>query len=312
VPLSSVPDTGEAARPTAGRGSVAPYDFRRPTKLSREHIRIAQMAYEAFARRLTTLLTSSLRQVCKVAVLDISQQSYEEYVTGLETQTLMVPIAIPPLSGTGVLQFSLETALACVDHMLGGPGGAQTVRSLTEIEISLLRGLIDQMLDVMRYSMESIVGINPSVVSIDYNPQFVQAAGATDAVAVASFELAIGARTDTLTLCLPLTPLLPRLAAHSQRPSRGSGNDPNTDAAAARALRERLGDVPVDVTVRFASTPVSPSAILTLTEGDIIPLNHKVGAPLAVRAGGVNFARGVAGKAGNKLAALIVETPEEH
>ena len=153
----------DAARPlNAGRGSVVPYDFRRPTKLSRENVRMLQMAYETFARRLTTLLTSGLRQVCKVTIVDISQRSYEEYVTELEAQTLMVPISVPPLAGTGVLQFSLPTALASIDHMLGGPGGKQAPRTLTEIETTILRGLLDQMVGVLRYSFEPIVAINPT------------------------------------------------------------------------------------------------------------------------------------------------------
>ena len=58
---------------------VTPYDFRRPTKLSRDHVRALQMAYETFARRLTTLLTSTLRQVCRVNIREITQQSFDEY-----------------------------------------------------------------------------------------------------------------------------------------------------------------------------------------------------------------------------------------
>src|ERR1700733_2614613 len=65
------------------------YDFRRPTKLARDHIRILQMSFETFARRLGTLLTSSLRALCQVNLLAIEQQSYEEYISGLSTPTVL-------------------------------------------------------------------------------------------------------------------------------------------------------------------------------------------------------------------------------
>ncbi len=289
---------------------MATYDFRRPTKLSREHVRLLQMAYETFARRLTTLLTSGLRQVCQVTLAEISQQSYDEYVSGLDAQTLMVPVTAPPLAGTGVLQFSLECSLAAVDHMLGGPGGRQVARTLTEIEASLLRGLLEQMVGVLRYSLEPIVAVTPAIGAIEYNPQFLQAASATDAVVVGSFDMAVGAETCRLTLCLPLAALLPRLAA--QRPKTGDVLDAHAAADTARRLRERLGDVPVDVTVRFAPVDLSPARILSLAEGDVLPLTHRVGAPLTVEAGGVTFARAIAGKSGSRLAALIVDTPQEH
>src|SRR4051794_14985433 len=132
-------------RPTASRtpprNAVVAYDFRRPTKLSREHVRMLQMAFETFARRLTTVFTSGLRQVCQVTIIEINQQTYDEYVSGLATPTLLVPITLPPLEGTGVLELSLPVALAAIDHMLGGPGGTQQTRALTDIESGLFRGL---------------------------------------------------------------------------------------------------------------------------------------------------------------------------
>ena len=268
-----------------------------------------QMAYETFARRLTTLLTSGLRQVCKVTIVDISQRSYEEYVTELETQTLMVPISVPPLAGTGILQFSLPTALSAIDHMLGGPGGKQPPRTLTEIETTILRGLLDQMVDVLRYSFESIVAIHPSIDSIEYNPQFVAAATATDAMVVGEFEMVIGTETCPLTICLPLTPLLPKLTTQRTRVDSADATMVNNETA--RQLRERLGDVPVEITVRFSPVDLSPARILSLAEGDIVALSHKVGAPLTLRAGGVTFAKAMAGKSGSRLAALIVQTPQE-
>jgi flagellar motor switch protein FliM len=290
---------------------VTPYDFRRPTKLSREHIRMLQIAYDTFSRRTTTLLTSGLRQVCQMSVVDITQQSYEEYVSGLATPTLMAPIQVPPLAGACVLEFSLPMALTAIDHMLGGPGGTQQARTLTDIEITLVRGLLDQMVGVLKYSLEPLVRIEPTLGAIEYNPQFVQAASATDSVVVVSFDMTVGSESCLATLCLPLAPLLPKLMA--QRAHDHGGDDARAAAEiAGRRLRERLGDVPVDVSVLFKPLVVSPTRLLSLAEGDVLPLTHRVGAPLAVQAGGVTFAGAIAGKSGSRLAALIVETPQEH
>ena len=58
--------------PPAPAADVVAYDFRHPTKLSREHARILQVITETFARRLTTLLTSGLRQLCHVDERDVA------------------------------------------------------------------------------------------------------------------------------------------------------------------------------------------------------------------------------------------------
>ncbi len=268
-----------------------------------------QIAYETFARRLTTVLTSSLRQVCVVSIGKIKQRSYEEYISALESETLVVPLNIPVLGGSGVLEFSLETALAAVDHMLGGPGGDQPVRTLTDIESSLMRGLVTQMVGGFSYSMEQIVQLSVSIGQLEYNPQFVQACAATDPVVVGEFDMLVGTVRCTMTLCLPLAPLLPKLIAH-----RAKEEDDDARLAAHQAerrVRDRLGEVPVDVTVRFTSVELSSTKILSLTEGEILPIPHRVGVALDVQAGGITFAKAIAGRSGNRLAALIVQTPQE-
>lgn len=289
------------------RGPIVAYDFRRPTKISREHVRSLQMAFETFARRLTTLLTSGLRQICQVTVSDISQQSYDDYIGGLENPTLVVPLSIAPLPGTATMQFSLPITLAAIDHMLGGPGGRQQSRTLTDIEATLLRGLLDQIMGVLRYSIEPIVPMDPVAGAIEYNPQFVQASSASDAVIVGEFEMSIGEERSPLTISLPLASLLPRLNA--QRPRESSQEADEKAALAAVRLRERLSDLPLEVSLQFDQVALSPTHILTLAVDDLVPLAHRVGAPLTVHAGGVRYARAVAGKSGTRLAALVVEGP---
>ena len=310
MPLNPTGARSDAARTLmAGRGAVVAYDFRRPSQLSRENVRLLQAAFETFARRLTTLLTSGLRHVCHVTPVDMSQQAYEEYITGRPAMTLLVPVTMPQLPGVGVLEFSLPAALAAVDHMLGGPGGPQPTRQLTDIEITLVTGLLEQMVDVLRYALEPIIAVTPTLGPIEYNSQFVQSASATDAMLVSLFDMAIGTEQCQLSLCLPLAPLLPRLMAQRAREDHASGA--GDDAGTAEALRARLGDLPVDLAIQFRPVRLSPNRILELAVGDVISLDHRIGLPLTVRVGGVGFASAIAGRAGARLAALVTETPQE-
>jgi flagellar motor switch protein FliM len=289
---------------------VQPYDFRHPTKLSRDNARVMQMVYDSFARRLTTVFTSALRQVCHVSVGDITQRSYEEYVAGLPSTTLLLPLTIAPLHGIGVLEFSLPVALGAIDHLLGGPGGPQPTRTLTEIEVSLVGGLLDQMVATFRHAMEPVVTLSPEAGGIEYNPQFLQAAAATDAMVTGDFALHIGREKSRLTLCLPLAPLLPRLEAQHPGDRRDGGPDASA-ATTARLLRSRLGNVPVDVSVRFAPVRIPSDRLLSFGVGDVIPLPHRVGVPLHLYVGERPFATAVAGRSGTKLAALLVDNPQE-
>jgi flagellar motor switch protein FliM len=310
TPPATAGSTRKLMRRAPKAGVVVPYDFKRPTKLSREHVRTLQMSYETYSRRLTTVLTSELRQVCLVSLVAIEHQSYEEYIAGLEQSTLTAVLDIDPLHGTALLEFSIPTALACVDHMLGGPGGEQPDRQLTDIESGLIRGLIDQMLSVLRFAAESTIGLAPVLRSIEFAPQFVQAAAASDSVIVASFEMVVGKQTCVSTLCVPFAAILPRLQAGREQRAQSSAERLALEQA-AREVAAALGGVPVEVTLSMQPSVLTSAQLVALRPGDIVPLRHRVTTPLTIRSHGITFAQALAGRQGSRLAGLVVGTSRE-
>jgi flagellar motor switch protein FliM len=309
---SSLASGGRSPGRISRRGSKSsgpePYDFRRPTKLSREHIRTLQIAYETFARQYTTILTTTLRAVSQVSLLSIEQLTYDEYIASLSSPTIVAMFSIDPLPGTAILEFSLSTAMACIDHMLGGSGGPQPQRPLTDIEAPLLHGLIDRTLGELRYAFETIVTLKPQMTTIEYNPQFAQAGATSDAVIVASFEMRVGSEECVATICLPFGSILPKLQS-----------DPSATvlSEAQRLAREvayrnvvlGLEGAPIEVTVQFQSVRMHPVDLVGLQPGDVVPLTHPTSAPLAVTTAGITFAFAVPGAKGNRLACLVVQSP---
>ena len=79
-------------------------------KLSRDHIRALQMSHETYARRVTTLLTSGLRQICQVNLVAIEHQSYEEYIATLAPTTILSVLDMGNMPGTALFEFSVPTA----------------------------------------------------------------------------------------------------------------------------------------------------------------------------------------------------------
>ncbi|GGS86675.1 flagellar motor switch protein FliM [Planobispora rosea] len=285
------------------------YDFRRPIKLSREHTRTLQIAYETFARQYTTLLTSTLRVVSQVSLVSIQQLTYDEYISGLANPTIVATLTLDPLPGAAIMEFSLSTAMASIDHMLGGPGGPQIERPLTDMELPLLRDLLNRVLDEMHYAFESITDFRPMLGAVDYNPQFVQAAAPADAVIVASFEMHVGSEECIMTFCLPFTSIFPKLQVNDNDVTL-SDSQRRTREEAHRNMVAALGTTPIEVSVRFDSVELRPEQIVRLEPGDVVPLTHAVTAPLAVTAADITFAHAVPGSQGPRLACLVVPTPQ--
>src|SRR4051795_2421768 len=195
-----------------GSSGPAPYDFRKPIKLSREHIRTLQIAFETYARSCGTLLTTRLRVVSSVTLASIEQLNYDEYIASLANPTVIAVVSLDPLAGTVLVELASSAAMTAIDHMLGGPGGPQPERPLTEVEMPLLRGLLERMLGELRYGFETLVDIQPKLKEIEYNAQFLRAHSPGDACVVASFDLKIGAEECVASICLPFNTILPVLS----------------------------------------------------------------------------------------------------
>jgi flagellar motor switch protein FliM len=287
-----------------------PYDFRRPIKLSREHIRTLQIAYETYARGCATLLTSRLRTLSSVTLLAIEQLTYEEYVETLSSPTMMCSVTLEPLPGIALMELSLGAGMAAIDHLLGGPGGAQPQRPPTDLEMPLLRGVLERMLAEMKYSFESLVELTPVLGAIEYNPQFVRTFAPSDAVVVASFEMRIGAEECVATMCLPFGMILPVLQS-GEADAELTPNEAEARRTAQVNLVAGLESVPLEVSVTFESVRMRASDVVDLQIGDIVPLNHPVARPLAITANDTTFAHAVPGNQGTRLACLVVPAPTE-
>ena len=287
------------------------YDFRRPIQLSREHARMLHLAFDGFARQATTVFTSSLRTVCSVTLASVEQRTYAEYVDSLESSTYLTLFSAEPMHNLGVLEIPLVATMTCIDHMLGGPGGAtQPQRPLSDIEASVASGMIERLLSEMRYSMSGVVPLDPMITGVEYSPQFAQVAGASDVMVVAELELRISDRTFRMTICLPFGGLLPHLVK-AAAPVPVSERERQQRARASAELLLQFQKVPVDVSVRMHPTVLPPDLLSDLAPGDVLRLGHRAEAPLDVVVDGTTFAHATAGARGPRLAALIVGTPKE-
>ena len=306
-PVAAVPGAGHP-NGRGRRGAPRTYDFRRPTKLSREHVRVLQIAQEGFARQATTILTTFLRAGARLQLVGIEQYSYDDYLATLPETVFITTFTLEPLAGKGLLAYPLDMGMAIVDHMLGGSGRAeQPNRPMTAMETAITTHLLSRLLEEFAAAFATITEIQPALNGFEYNPQLAQAASGSDTVMVATFEMSVGAREGEATLVLPFSSFATALnnAASPQLSETALAKR----RRAAEALTERLNLVPVDVSVRFAPLTVSSADLLSLAVGDVLLLRHPPDSPLEVTTNDVTFAYAIASNHRRRLAAAIVPTP---
>ena len=296
-----------------GRRTTAepkPYDFRRPLTMGRDTSRRLEMGFERFARMWGTQLTSRLREPCSVVHDGLSLRTYDDYVSTLPSPTALVLCQVDATRQAAMVQFPVATALVWVDFLFGGTGlGDERERELTDIELVVVRDLMQRALDDLAYSFASIVPVAVSVRSVQYNPQFVQATSAAEPVVVASFTLRVGQRSDTATLMLPADLMLVEPTAGDVDADRAA-EQARTRAQAREQLETLVRDVPVDVEVQFTPIVVHPREVVELSVGDVLPLDHPATRPLDVVVDHIVLAHAAAGSHGSRLACQIVAVEE--
>jgi flagellar motor switch protein FliM len=292
--------------------NVVPYDFRRQSKFSRDHVRAFQIVNETLARQLSTVLATTLRASASCTFEKVEQLTYDEYVRIVPNPSYLVILALNPLSGAAVLQLPLPIVFAAIDRLLGGTrdDADSPERPLTEIESNLMRSLVDRALRELEYAYETLVHVEVEVVQQEFNPQFAQIAAPSDMVVLVSLDTRIGENHGTTTICIPyatMQPVLEGLASQSLFLDH-RGHDP---IAWQQQLAGALEDVGVDVSVRFDSVSLTSSEIVDLQVGDIVPLNHPVDKPVTITVDDVQCYHGVTGRQGKRLACVVVDTIEE-
>ncbi|OLF06905.1 flagellar motor switch protein FliM [Actinophytocola xanthii] len=313
TPLSS----GHAAGHTRFGGLVRDgrptedYDFLRPPKLAREHLRTLQLICETFSHRLGVLLTSRLRVLCRAVPGQIEQVGAGDYFARVDSEPMLIaPLTIEPLPGTAAVEMSLNAAMTCIDHLLGGSGGPQPQRQLSDIETPLLREVLTACLGELAYSFEDVTRLTPVLGQLEYNRQLVQLGGPTEALIVAGFDLAVGESTSPLSLLLPLQSVLPALQRHHEQAAVSPGERAMRQAA-RDLITTRLQDVPVEVRVEFNPIRLRSDQLLDLRPGDVVPLDHRVDLPLDITTAERSFGRAVATQRGQRLACQVVSTDDE-
>ncbi|PID54075.1 MAG: hypothetical protein CSB46_04435 [Micrococcales bacterium] len=294
------------------RGEVTNFDFSAPPLMSREHTRMLEIAFETFARQWATQLGSRLRCATDVALTAVDAEPYDSFAKNLISPTVFVLFSFDGMSAANsLLHISPQLALNHLDYALGGSGGKQEPRELTDIEVSITRGMVGRALESINYAFASIAPMTPRIDGFVQDPQLLAVAKAADMMLVAKFEVQLGDITETASLMTPLGPIAKALSDITGRDTR-TAEEIRRASEATRMMTQGLSEVPVDAVVAMAPTISAPNAMLSLSVGDLVKLSHHTTTPLYVRAGETTVARAVVTTKGNVRACLIVNSEEDN
>lgn len=288
------------------------YDFKRPDKFSKDQIRTLEMMHETFARLATTGLSAQLRALVQVHVAAVDQLTYEEFIRSIPNPTTLGVINMDPLKGSAILEIDPVISFTIIDRLFGGKGeSTKLTRELSDIEMSVMEGIIVRILGNLRESWSTVIDLRPRLGTIETNPQFAQVVPPNDMVVLINLETKVGDVEGMTNLCIPyitIEPIINKLSAQYWYSSirRGEG-DENKDI-----IQERLDQVKVPLITEVGSVDISLNDLLSLSVGDVIKLeNTPIKSELTVKVGDRPKFKATPGRVGNRLAIQIGEFIED-
>jgi len=288
------------------------YDFKRPDKFSKDQIRTVSIMHETFARLTTTSLSAQLRSLVHVHVASVDQLTYEEFIRSIPNPTTLAVVDMDPLKGSAILEIDPAITFSIIDRLFGGQGeGAKFSRELTDIEQSVMEGIIVRVLGNLRESWSTVIDLRPRLGGIETNPQFAGIVPPSEMVVLVTLETKVGEVEGMMNLCIPyltIEPIISKLSAQYWYSSVRRG----TTTENLNILRDRLATVIVTLTAEVGNMDIAVRDVLALRPGDIIRLDSvRVNDPMPLKVGDRKKFLCRPGALGNKLAVQIVKKLEE-
>jgi len=287
---------------------VKVYDFKRALRFSKDQIRSLTRIHENFARLLTTFFSAQLRTYVQITVASVDQIPFEEFVRSIPNMTLINVFEVPPLDGNILMEINPNIAYSMLDRLMGGSGASHSnVDNLTEIETKIMTNLFERSFDNLREAWENIVEIDPMLVELEVNPQFLQMISPNETVVVISLNTIIGETTGMINICLPhvvLEPIVPNLSVRYWMQSNTKEMSPEQ----IKALETRVKQSELPVIAELGGTSISIEDFLMMNIGDVLEINQKIDNPLTIKVGNIPKFTGQPGKMNKKLAVQILDS----
>jgi len=284
---------------------VKNYDFARPSKFSKEHLRTLNIIFEHYARLLSTNLPAYLRKNVQVEVINSEAVTYSEFTNALSNPVILGIIDFAPLQGNIILELADNLGYAIVDRMLGGGGyPLEKVRDFSEIELMMIERIITVCTNLLREPWANVIQLQPRLLRIETNSQFAQIISPSEMISIVTLNLKIGNIEGMMNICLPyvcLETVIDKLNTKYWYSSMITSDNQSYQ----EAIEVAIAKAKIPIRAVLGKSTISVNDFMNMQRGDIIKLNTKVDDELTVYVGNLNKFTALPGASSGSYAVKI-------
>lgn len=290
---------------------IKDYDFARPSKFAKDHLKTLEFIFEHFGRLLSTNLPGYLRKNVQIEVMNSEAITYFEFTNALSNPVLLGIVDFAPLEGNILIELAASLGYAIVDRLLGGRGvPLDRSREFSEIELILLEKIVNVCTSLLVEPWASVTAIEPRLERIETNSQFAQIVSPSEMTAIVTMNVTIGDVEGLMNVCIPYScveSVVDKLNTKFWYSTMQASNNNSY----REVIESTLSRAKIPVRAVLGKSTVSVNDFINLQMGDIIRLNSKVDEELDVYVGSIKKFKALPGAAGDSYAVRVVSIIEE-
>lgn len=287
------------------------YDFNRPHGISRRFEQNLRNVAEQFARNATVSLTSVLRSNVAIDFEALTLRSYAEMRDTMPRPACLAATTMRPLNGQQLLQLEMNLCFVILKKLMGGrPEAEDRVRAFTEIERGIFGHFIGRLLDLFKSSMSRLLDVQPELVALENNPDYLGGIPTSETLAVLRFRVRLEAVEGSINIAFPLSSFTPvrDVVDPEEHVEVRSTDEVQQDRT---QILDMIQSTSSELVVQMGELDVSLDRILSLQEGDLLHLPQSVDSPLKVLIEGREVFLGEAGRVKQNRAVKLVRKLEK-
>ena len=287
------------------------YDFARPAKFSKEHLRTLEIIFEHYGRLLSTNLPAYLRKTVQVEIINSEAVTYSEFSNALSNPVLLGIVSFSPLKGSVIVELAANLGYAMVDRMLGGVGEPlERNREFSEIELLIIERILTICLDLLHEPWENVEDLYPRLERIETNSQFAQIISPSEMIAIITINIKIGDVEGLMNICLPYLTLEDVMDKLNTKFWYSNIQDKD-DVIYKDHIETLINNAPIPIKAVLGNSIISVNDFINLQVGDIIRLDKKVDEELSVFVGNMEKFNALPGSYGDGYAVRVTNIIRE-
>ena len=294
-----------------GEKQAKNYDFARPAKFSKEHLRTLEIIFEHYGRLLSTTMPAYLRKTVQVEIMNSEAVTYSEFSNALSNPVILSIVNFEPLNGTIIMELATNLGYAMVDRMLGGPGEPlERAREFSEIELLIIERIMAIIIELLREPWENVIDIHPHLERIETNSQFAQIISPSEMIAIVTINIKVGDVEGLMNVCLPyltLEDVMDKLNTKYWY----SNIQTKSEIVYKDTITDLINHAPMPVKAVLGNSVISVDDFINLQVGDIIRLDKGAEDELSVFIGNIEKFKALPGSSGENYAVQLTEIIRE-